>query len=425
MNNTGAAMPKKILFIIDSFSGGGAERVLSRVMTGIDRRRFQPSLLLLLRPEQAYPLPDHIAVEFQGKSPIPAPVTWICSLFAVMVSLPRIFSPARCRDTYSHLYGALCEIAATSLSLRERLRRDPPDAIVVFLLSSIVITLCTVLFFRIPIPVCCSDRIFLSRELRTLRYPKVTAFLLKLLYRRAQRYIAVSEETRRDMSDSFGVAGEKIVTIYNGVDLELLKSLAVEPLEDGEAMAPLQGMITMITSGRLMAQKGHHYLLRAFARVRQELPCRLVVLGEGELLDELRQLATELQVADQVVFAGWQANPFNRIAAADLFVLSSRYEGFPNALLEAMALGVPVVATDCQSGPAEILAGGRYGLLVPVDDADSLAGALMKLAGDKELRREMSRLATERVAGFSLERMVLAYESMLDELLQATPPLPP
>lgn len=314
----------------------------------------------------------------------------------------------------------MCEIAAVSLSLRDKLRRDPPDAVVVFLQSSIFITLLTLVIFRIPVPVCCSDRIFLSREVGFLRYPGIVTRLISLLYRRANGYIAVTDEIRRDMMYSFGLPDKKIVTIHNGVDLEQLRRLASEPMEEERPDVAGDKGITIVTSGRLTKQKGHDLLLQAFSRVCRAVPCRLMILGEGELHGDLLQLAHELGVANQVVFVGWQQNPFRCLAKADLFVLSSRYEGFPNALLEAMALGLPVIATDCPTGPAELLDGGRYGLLVPPDDPEELAHAMQLLVRDESLRQRYTRLSVERAAAFSLSGMVVSYESLLEDMVGTT-----
>ena len=128
--------------------------------------------------------------------------------------------------------------------------------------------------------------------------------------------------------------------------------------------------------GRLTRQKDFATLIRAFARVRQGLPARLIVLGEGEDRDDLEALCRSLGVAADVDLPGFVANPYAILARARLFVLSSRWEGLPGALIEALACGARVVATDCPSGPREILDDGRYGQLVAVEDEVALADAM-------------------------------------------------
>ena len=138
--------------------------------------------------------------------------------------------------------------------------------------------------------------------------------------------------------------------------------------------------------GRLCPQKGFDVLLEAFASVAADLPsARLVVLGKGSDREGLLRQAAALGIADRVDFPGWLPNPYALLSRATVFVMSSRYEGFPNALLEAMACGVPAVATDCPSGPSEILE-GEVGILVPIDDAKGISGALRKILQDPALR---------------------------------------
>ncbi|MGB5494721.1 MAG: glycosyltransferase, partial [Sedimenticolaceae bacterium] len=133
----------------------------------------------------------------------------------------------------------------------------------------------------------------------------------------------------------------------------------------------------ILGAGRLTEQKDFATLLRAFARMQALRPVRLVILGEGRLRGELERLADELGVGDRVALPGFTTNPYAWLARAALFVLSSAWEGSPNVLTEALALGVPSVATDCPSGPRELLAGGRYGALVAVGDPGGLAEAML------------------------------------------------
>jgi glycosyltransferase involved in cell wall biosynthesis len=128
----------------------------------------------------------------------------------------------------------------------------------------------------------------------------------------------------------------------------------------------------------------------------------LVLVGQGPLQDELTALARELGISDRVVFAGWQENPFAWMANADLFVLSSRFEGFGNVVIEAMACGLPVVSTDCPSGPSEILAGGDTGILVPVGNARALADAMCAVLEDGNLRAQLADKSRRRVPEFDI-----------------------
>lgn len=193
-------------------------------------------------------------------------------------------------------------------------------------------------------------------------------------YPRLDTLVAVSEgvaDDVRSMSDSVNVR-----VIHNPVITPELFDLA-------SAAAPHPWLTdtaipVIISVGRLTRQKDFTTLIRAFAKVRAEKACRLLILGEGSERDALTKLAHELGVSEAVCLAGYQTNPYCYIARASVFVLSSRWEGSPNVLTEALALGVPSVATDCPSGPSELLDHGRYGALVPVAEVDALAKGIVQ-----------------------------------------------
>jgi glycosyltransferase involved in cell wall biosynthesis len=161
----------------------------------------------------------------------------------------------------------------------------------------------------------------------------------------------------------------------------------------------------ILSVGRLVRAKDYPTLIRAFALVRKRQECRLIVLGEGRQRPRLESLIRRLGLADSVDLPGFAPNPFAYMARADLLALSSIFEGNPNVLVEAMAVGTPCVATDCRSGPRETLAGGRYGPLVPTGDARALAQALLAtLAHPPE-----PALLAEAIGRFDRDRAVAAY----------------
>lgn len=200
------------------------------------------------------------------------------------------------------------------------------------------------------------------------------------LYRRADSLVAVSAGVAQDLR-ALGLSDSRIHVIRNPVDVERLRRLAAV---GSPPAVPDKGPY-VVSLGRLTEAKDFPTLLRAYATSALRGSHRLIIVGEGEQRTRLENLVRDLGLADRVLLTGAMDNPHRVLVGAALHVLSSRWEGYPNVLLEALALKVPVVSTDCPHGPREILDGGRYGRLVPVDDAVALASAM-----DAELEQPSS-----------------------------------
>ncbi|BCX11982.1 MAG: glycosyl transferase [Thermosynechococcus sp.] len=210
-------------------------------------------------------------------------------------------------------------------------------------------------------------------------------------YRLASARIGVSQGVCADIASLSLMSPEQFVTIYNPIPP------AIEPgAEQRNAAHALWGTNGphILTVGRLEPVKNQPLLLRAFAALAQP-EARLMLVGQGPSEAPLRTLAADLGIADRVIFAGFHPDPSPFYSTADLFVLSSNNEGFPNVLAEALSFGLPVVSTDCPSGPAEILEGGRYGRLVPVGDAQALTRAMEEALESPVDRDALQRRATE------------------------------
>ena len=261
-------------------------------------------------------------------------------------------------------------------------------------------------------PVVLSVHVHATRQLTDTRFGGVTAWLMRRAYRRYPVVTPASEVTA-DLRERFGV--ERAVTIMHGIDAEAVRALGAERVSDLPVRA---GHIA--ACGRLAAQKDYPTLIRAYARARgMGLGEELVIVGEGEERAALQGLVDSLGLSGHVHLIGHRANPFPYTAGARLFVLSSKWEGFGLVLLEAMALGVPCVSTDCPSGPGEILKGGESGVLVPVGDEGALAGAMVRVTGSDEDRERLSAKARERAGELSLERMAGAYREVFVRELAA------
>jgi glycosyltransferase involved in cell wall biosynthesis len=231
------------------------------------------------------------------------------------------------------------------------------------------------------------------------------------LYARAE-VVAVSAGVRRDLSDATGIPARRIHVIYNPVDVQSVRESAAEPAAElGRAGIPM-----LLSVGRLTDQKDHMTLVRAFALVRAQRRCTLVVLGEGERRAAVVAEARRLGVADDVTLPGFVPNPYPHFRRAAAFVLSSRWEGLPTALIEALVLGVPAVSTDCDAGPREILGDGRYGALVPVGDVRALAAAILST-----LNRPPSPLPPSATARYEPGLVAARYAALLGLPVPAVP----
>ena len=196
-------------------------------------------------------------------------------------------------------------------------------------------------------------------------------------YRRADVIIANSKGVAQDVASVTGIPLENIDIVNNPTVSPDIFMEAEEPV--GHPWLTPESPPVILGVGRLARQKDFPALLRAFAMLRSKRDCRLVILGEGKERDRLTNLAEELDIREDVDLPGYVSNPFAYMSRAAQFVLSSRWEGSPNVLIQALALGLPVVATDCRSGPREILSNGLYGPLVRVGDAEALYRAMLQM----------------------------------------------
>ena len=234
-------------------------------------------------------------------------------------------------------------------------------------------------------------------------------FLMGLML--SDKIIAVSHALNDSLHEHKLLMG-KTVTIYNPINIADIQERVAQKNPFGFNT----GTKIIVGVGRLNPQKRFDTLIRAFAEVRRAIPnTKLVIVGEGDDRETLKQLAVSLGIHDDVLLVGFQENPYAYMGHADVFVLSSQWEGLGNVVIEALAAGVPVVATNCEFGPPEILEHGEYGTLVPVGDVTSLAdgvkGALELSDTQKAAQVERGR---ERAKHFSLDRIIAQYEEIFN-----------
>ena len=298
------------------------------------------------------------------------------------------------------------------LRLREAIRGTRPDVVLSFLVYSNIVVPLALLGTGIPLVL--SERNNCRAQLASERRGAWKRRLLRFAFGRpnVRAATAVSEGVAEMVREDFRPKAP-VVAIPNGLDVEgLERAMAAELAPDELA---LFGEQTVIACGRLSPQKNFALLLRAFAHGGPfSRKARLIVLGQGELEGELRALAEELGIADRVALPGFRANPHAWISKATLFVLSSDFEGCPNALAEALFTNGCCVSTDCPTGPSELVEDGVDGLLVPPGDEKALSGAIETLLSDAALRARLSERARARAARNTFETTTVEpYERLL------------
>lgn len=369
----------KIVFIINSLEGGGAERVISTLTSYfVNEKKHHVSIITLHKANCFYNMPPSVKI-------VNLKSGFLCVGPGKILLLPLL---------------------AMELSLRLKSLR--PDAVISLLVRSNLAHLMTRWFGN-------RSKIVISERCNTEAvYPdtslgnKVMKTLIKLLYPKADRIISISEGVKQSLVQ-LGVPAKHNFAIHNPQNLEAILKKSRKSLKNKTN----KDAFTVITIGRLVDQKDHKTLLKAHKIIREALNVQLVIMGEGPLETSLKEYAAELEIADSVSWIGWQDNPFESMAKADLFVLSSKYEGFGNVIIEAMACGLPVVSTDCPSGPGEILMNGEYGALVPVGDSEGIARAVIKLLQDRALYNALQEKGFKRADDFDVKAIAQKYLDVL------------
>jgi len=293
------------------------------------------------------------------------------------------------------------------LPLVRYIRKERPNAMIVAMWPLTIIgVLATRLSFR-PVKLLLSDHNYLP----STPYGKgvsglVMTITMRLLYPMADSVVAVSQGVKEAIVKLSGLRSVKINVIYNPIQLEHSPQARVDAnIEAWWRQAELK----LIAIGSLKAQKDFDTLIRSFSKVSDVKDAKLLILGEGPERQALEKLVVELGLEDSIMLAGFKSDPYPYLEVADLFVSSSRYEGFGNVIVEALACGTPVIATDCKAGPSEILDGGKYGVLVPVGDPEALSKAII----DGTCNAPDQQILTNRAKMFSVERAAENYLKLL------------
>ena len=368
-----------IAFVINSIGQGGAERVLSILLAAIGDRaaRYEVHLVLLDDLPHARPMPDDVVIHTLGGGG-----------------------------------GGL-------FRLRRRLAQIRPALIVSFLVRANLGAALVGKMLGVPVIIC--ERMHLSSHLAGRHGPlKRWAFTaaLRLAYRFPALALGVSSGVTQDLVETFGVRRERSATLFNPYPIQAIRAAALEP-------APIKPPPAyFVAVGRLEPSKNVLQLLEAYAAAG--VSESLVIVGDGSLRDEVERRVKALHLEDRVLLAPFCANPFPIVAGARAYVSASLNEGFPNAMVEAMVLGRPVLASDCPSGPGEILEGAcaeeecaceaEFGVLTKAGSLPSLIDGLRRMA-DPEVRERYGRQSLLRAADFAAEAITEQYWSLFERVM--------
>ncbi len=365
---------KRIALFLPNLAGGGAERILVTLGRELGSRGYAVDLVLV-----------------EASGPLMAEAT---DLNIVDLSANR---------------------ASRALpKLARYLRALSPALLLSSLRHTNIIAVGARLLARTPTRIVVREANTASIAARHATRSRLILSLLRPAYRIADGVIAVSDGVAADLQQNLGVPARKITVIPNPTITQAVfdgMAEAVPSLDRARA----QGALVVLAVGRLVPAKDFATLLRAFAiLIRQQCNARLVILGEGPERQSLEALAAELAIDHSVAFPGFVSNPFKYMARADVFVLSSRYEGLPNVMIQAMACGCQIVSTDCPHGPREILLDGELGRLVPVGSVTELADAILSM----RTRPVDTDRITERAADFLATTIVPQYVAYFESLLE-------
>ena len=386
----------KIAIYVSSLKGGGAERVMLNLAEGLQTQNHSVDLLLA-RHEGDYlkQLPDNLSV-------IPLKHTSRLSGF---------FTALRHSPLGFKLLSSLKLPRFLTLlpAVKTYIEQNKPDAIICALhncnLSAVLAKSCT----KSNVCIIVSEHIALSSFIQSVpeRETKLIPFI-KLLYPLANGIVTVSNGVKNDLSDITGIPKEKITLIYNPVITPGMQKKISAPVEHPWLLS--DEFYTLLAAGRLTKQKDYITLINAIELIKDQIPLKLIVLGEGTERENLTELISKKGLSDIIDLHGFADNPFAYMAHADLFVLSSALEGLSLVLLEALASGCEVISTDCPYGPSEVLQNGKYGTLVPIKNPAELAKAIKNAYEKKCLNENGMQYARQ----FTVEKATSEYLDLIN-----------
>ncbi len=392
-----------IALFMSLLTGGGVQRSMLKLAAAFANHGHRVDLLVCransLEPEQFVPAGVRLIVLQPGPSVWGRVLALKADPHGIGELLRPVLLPLKSSNKLCYLFG-----------LARYLRRERPDALLSAMTQPNLVALWGRRLAGVPTRVVVSERNMLSSYVDHYRRQWRWRYLPPLIrrtYAFADAVVTVSQAVADDLAISTGLLGTRIFPIPNPVVTPTL--LAQTRLRPNHPWFSGSAPPVVLGVGRLVAHKDFATLLRAFAQVREVWPARLMILGDGPERPALQRLAGELKVTDAVAMPGWVDNPIAYMAGAGVLVLASHWEGLPGVLIEALASGCPIVATDSPGGGAEILDGGTFGRLVPIGDVSAMAAAVLATL---ESPPDGARLKA-RADEFSVERAVQRYQEVL------------
>jgi glycosyltransferase involved in cell wall biosynthesis len=391
---------KKIIFLTAKMSLGGAERVISNLVNSLSKEFEVHTILLLERSNEDYVIEGKVHSLYDGKA------------------------RNRLQEIFYYCYA-----------LRKYIEKNNIDITISFMEYPNLLNILT------PVK---TKKITSVRNHMSEKWVRGKGLFWKMsirfLYPFSDLIISPTKVISEDLINAFKISPKKIALINNPYGIEKIEKNMIEDINP-EYLDWFKGF-PIITMGNLNKAKGHHHLIRAFARVSEQIPnAKLIILGEGPGKENLVNLTTRLNLDSKVLFLGFQKNPHKFLAKAKIYVLSSYYEGFPNALVEAMICNIPVISTDCKSGPREILAPNtditieaisveeaKYGILIPrfteVDlnnnilsfSEDNLYSSIMQLHNDVSMYNFYQEKSKQRAKDFHADLISSKWVSLIESM---------
>ena len=366
-------MKRKIIIFMYSLQGGGAQRTIVNIINNLNREKFKPILVLGTTKNNDY-------IDFIDKN----------------ITIKYL---NRTRLRYC------------LFDLVKIIREEKPSLLFTTLIDNNIVLSFAKLISLKKIPLIVREA---NNRTESGKVSKINKFITYLTYNYiADKVIALSIGVKADLVNNFRIKKDNIEVIYNPVEVDKIKLFSNEKIDDFKFN---DNEKIIIAVGRLVEQKDYPTLLKAFSIIIKSVKAKLIILVKGPLEKELKELCVRLNISNKVIFLGFKRNPYKYIKKADIFVISSKWEGFGHVIVESMVCGTPVISTNCKSGPLEIIGDNKYGILIPVGNSEVLAREIINLLKNDKKRNNLSKKGIKRAKHFDVSTIVKQYEAVFERV---------